>query len=107
MKNFNELPEELKIRIKDYLKAYDEVSVWYENGRYSFGTVLKKNYASDHAYIGTYKASEIYNDEERILNYVNEFQCYPIQYKGKRNYSIFHTGKRETFKMVDGNIEIA
>lgn len=107
MKNFNELPENLQNEIKDYLRAYNKVTVWYENGRYTFGTCLKKTYAADHEFIGEYRADEIYTDDERILNYVNEFQSYPIQYKGKRDYSIFHTGKRETFKMVNGNIEIA
>ena len=107
MKNFNELPETIQNKIKDTLKAYDKVDVYYENGEYHFGLVLKKNYAADHEVIGTYYAKDIYTDEERILNYVNEFQCYPINYKGKKDYSIFHTGKRETFKMVNGNIEIA
>lgn len=107
MKNFIELPESIQNRIKNHLKAYDEVSVWYENGEYSFGTFIKRQYAKDHEFIGTYRSEDIYTEEERILNYVNEFQCYPIQYKGKRDYSIFHTGKRETFKMVNGNIQIA
>lgn len=69
--------------------------------------VIKKHYAADHEVIGTYCAKDIYTEEERILNYVNEFQSFPMGYKGKRDYSIFHTGKPETFKMVNGNIEIA
>ena len=107
MKNFNELPENVQIRIKNTLRAYDHVDVYYENGEYHFGLVIKKTYAPDHVVIGTYYAKDVYTEDERILNYVNEFQCYPIEYKGKRDYSIFHTGKREVFKMVDGNIEIA
>ena len=107
MKKLNELPIDVQERIKSTLNAYDEVDVFYEYGKYNFGVTLKSKYGEDHEYIGTYKAKEVYTEEERILNYVNEFQCYPIQYKGKRDYSIFHTGKRETFKMVDGNIEIA
>ena len=107
MKNLNELPIDVQERIKNTLKAFDEVDVFYEYGKYNFGVTLKSTYGEDHEYIGTYKAKEVYTEEERILNYVNEFQSYPIQYKGKRDYSIFHTGKREVFKMVDGNIEIA
>lgn len=107
MKKFNELPERIQQKIKNTLKAYDEVTVFYEYGDYHFGTCLKATYGEDHEYIGTYYAKDVFTEEERILNYVNEFQCFPIQYKGKRDYSIFHTGKRETFKMVNGNIEIA
>lgn len=107
MKNFNELPASVQNEIKNTLRAYDSVTVFYEYGDYHFGTCLKKKYADDHEYIGTYYAKDIFTEEERILNYVNEFQCYPPQYKGNRDYSIFHTGKRETFKMVNGNIEIA
>ena len=107
MKNLGELPENLQNEIKDYLKIYNKVTVWYENGRYLFDICIKKTYAADHEFIGEYYADEIYTDEEKILNYVNEFYCYPKQYKGKRDYSIFHTEKRETYKMVNGNIVIA
>lgn len=107
MKKFYELPETAQLKIKDTLRAYNSVDVYYENGEYHFGLVIKKNYAPDHEVIGTFYAKDIFTEEEMILNYVNEFQSYPITYKGKRDYSIFHTGKRETFKMVDGNIEIA
>lgn len=107
MKNFNELPETIQSEIKETLKAYDKVDVYFENGEYHFGLVIKNHYATDHKVIGTYYAKDIYTEEERIVNYANEFQSYPNTYKGERNYSIFHTGKRETFKMVNGNIEIA
>ena len=108
MKNFNELPESVQNEIVDTLKVYDSVYVSYENGRYSCGGIsIKKQYAKDHEYIGCFYAKDIFTEEERILNYVNEFQCYPPQYEVKRDYSIFHTGKREVFKMVNGNIEIA
>ena len=106
-KNFNELPKDVQERIKNTLRAYDKVDVYFEYGEYHFGLVIKITYGDDHKVIGTYYAKDIFTDEERILNYVNEFQDYPIQYKGKRNYKIFHTGKRETFKMVDGEIVIA
>ena len=107
MKNFNELPANVQEKIKNTLRAYDKVDVYFEHGEYHFGLCLKAKYGEDHEVIGTYYAKDVYTEEERILNYVNEFQSYPIEYKGKRDYSIFHTGKRETFKMVNGNIEIA
>jgi len=66
MKNFNSLPISEQEKIKGMLKAYDEVDVFFENGKYQYGVVLKKQYAPDHEYIGTFKASEIYTEQERI-----------------------------------------
>lgn len=106
MKNFNELPESLQGRIREYLRAYDTVHVTYENGTYYFGTFLKKTYAPDFEPIGTFKAKDIFTEEERILNYVNSFHDYPIQYKGKKDYRILSDYKA-TYKMVNGNIELA
>lgn len=106
MKQFNELPESVKNEIKDTLKAYNEIDVFYENGEYHFGLCLKASYAKDHEYIGCFKASDIYTEEERILNYVNEFHEYPIQYKGNRDYAILKDYNAK-YKMVNGNIEVA
>lgn len=118
MKNFNELPAELQERIKNYLRAYDECPVFYENGRYDFTICIKKEYAPDHEYIGTYKAKDIFTEEERIENYINEFVCYPINYKGKRDYDLLKKmDNSRDFdedgnfvmlqgKMVDGNFEL-
>lgn len=105
MKNFNELPENIQTRIKSYLSAYGTVDVFFENGDYNFGTCLKAHYAADHEYIGTYKASEIYSPEEMIINYVNNFHAFPIEYKGKRDYAILKDYSAQ-YKMVNGNIEI-
>ncbi len=86
MKAFNELPVEERARIRNTLKAYDEVVVFYENGKYVYGVCLKSHYAPDHEYIGTYRAEDIYTEDERIENYINEFHAYPPNYKGKRDY---------------------
>lgn len=106
MKNFNELPKNVQEEVKDTLKAYDTVDVYYENGSYHFGLVLKKDYAVDHEYIGCYRANDIYTEEERILNYVNEFHEYPRQYKGERDYSILRDYNAK-YKIVNGNIVVA
>lgn len=105
MKKFNELPQSVQNEIKDTLKAYDEVDVYYENGRYDFGLCLKASYAEDHEYIGCFKACDVYTEEERILNYVNEFHAYPMQYKGNRDYAILKDYNAR-YKMVNGNIVV-
>ena len=108
MKNLNTLPSEVIEKVKNTLRAYDEVHVIFEYGEYhvSAGLCIKATYGADHEFIGTYKAKEVFTDKERILNYVNEFQSYPIEYKGKRNYQDFNTGKRESFKWDGENIVI-
>ena len=55
--------------------------------------------------VGTYRASDVYTEEERIVNYVNEFHDFTMSYKGKRDYSMIKD-YNATFKMVDGNIVI-
>lgn len=97
MREFNTLPIEEQARIKRELKAYDIVDVFFEDGRYTHGVCLKNRYADDHEYIGTYRAKDIYTEDERIENYINEFNCYPPNYKGKRDYRVMHkmTDERE------------
>lgn len=82
------LPQETQERIKETLKAYDEIFVSYENGNYCFGTCIKKDYAQDHEVLGTIYASDIYNEVERMENYINTFCDYPIEYKEKRDYKM-------------------
>lgn len=88
MKKFEQLPKEVQDEIKETLKAYDSVSVIFENGEYHVGMndCLKATYPEDYEVIGYYKADEIYTKEERIINYVESFHCYPASYKGHRDY---------------------
>lgn len=106
MEKFESLPQEVQKEIKSILKAYADVDVWYEYGRYTFGTALTKKYAPDHRFVGTYRAADVYTEEERIINYVNEFRDFPINYKGERDYAMLKD-YNATFKMVDGNIVVA
>lgn len=90
MKNFIELPENVKSKVKETLRAYDEANVTFYDGEYHVSVAygLRSSYPSDFEVIGYYYASEVYSDDERILNYVNEFRSFPIEYHGKRDYSI-------------------
>ena len=103
MKKFNELPKEVQEEVKNILRAYSEETVWFENGRYTFGVSLTAKYAPDHEYIGTYYAKDIYTEEERILNYCEAFHDYPSEYKGKRDYNLI-SDYNAKYKMVNGNI---
>lgn len=87
MKRFAELPKEVQDEIKDWLKVYDLVSVTYENGACRYGFLcLKKTYAEDYKFVGEYTSKEVFTEDERVVNYVENFHAYPTSYKGKRNY---------------------
>ena len=93
MKDFNLLPEDVKAQVKKTLRSFDEVNVIYEYGEYhvSTGLAIKCHYADDHEYIGHYKADDIFTPDERIINYVESFHSYPVQYKGKRDYNMINS----------------
>jgi hypothetical protein len=89
---FNELPANVREEIKNTLKAYDEVFVVYEYGKYhvGVGVSLKAKYAPDHKVIGTFYADDIFTKDERAINYIESFHEYPHNYKGKRDYRMLH-----------------
>lgn len=108
--NINTLPEEVQNKIKSRLRAYDEVDVYFEYGEYHFGLVLKAEYAPDHKVIGTYYAKDIFTEDERIENYMNEFHEYAPNYKGKRDYralNAYETNHKGEWnlKLVNGSFE--
>jgi hypothetical protein len=92
MKQFNNLPETVQAKVKEILRAYRKCYVVYEYGEYhvSAGIALKAKYAPDHEFIGEYRDTEIYTDAERVINYVESFHDYPIEYRGKRDYRMIN-----------------
>jgi hypothetical protein len=114
-KSFNELPESIQEEIKNTLRVFDGCYVIYEYGKYNVttGIALKKEYAADHEFIGEYKANEMYSNDERIVNYIEEFLSYPAQYKGKKDWKMIKelenlrkNMKHAKIKLVDGNAVI-
>lgn len=119
---FEMLPEDVQIDVKDILRVYDKAYVDFYNGDYHasacFG--IYASYPKDHRTVGVYTAKEIFTEDERTVNYVNSFRAYPIWYKGKRDYDLLKTlansnviidMKTGTCKclvagLVNGNIEI-
>lgn len=69
------LPDDIQNEVKSTLKAYDNVSVVYENFKFSasVGVCLKSRYNFDHFVCGKYAAKDIYTDEERRANYKEVF----------------------------------
>ena len=89
---FEKLPGEIQEKCKSTLKAFDEVSVDFENGAYkvSTGSWIASSYAPDHKFIGVVYADDIFTEKERIINYVESFHSFPIEYKGKRDYQMLN-----------------
>lgn len=90
MVEFKNLPDDVQNKVREHLRAYDSVNVWYEYGEYSFVDAIKAYYAPDHKYIGTYHKDEIFTVNEQIENYINTFHAYPSNYKGNRDYRLLH-----------------
>jgi hypothetical protein len=88
LEEFSTLPNKARQDILDILKAFKECPVIYENGRYSFVSSLKSEYAKDHKVIGIAYQDDFYTDEQRIENYIEVFHEYPSGYIGKRDYKM-------------------
>ena len=86
------LPEEVKAEAKDILRAYDQVTIYFEYGTFhvSTGNCIKKVYGNDYEVIGQIKANDVYSEIERMENYINVFADYPAQYRGKRDYKMLN-----------------
>lgn len=72
-----ELPESIQAQVKSVLRAYPHCMVTYEYGKFSVsaGHCIKSNYNFDHYVAGTYLDSDVYTEEERKQNYIEEFGC--------------------------------
>lgn len=109
MLKFNELSKEVQNEVKEVLKAYDKCSVVFEYGKYKIGcgTCIKSEYGKDHRVIGSYYSDEVFTENERIVNYVENFHSYPINYKGEKDYPMLKTMTWETkVALKNGNIVI-
>lgn len=69
------LPEDIQNEVKSTLKAYNNVSVVYENFKFStsVGVCIKSHYNFDHFVCGRYAAEDVYTEEERRANYKEVF----------------------------------
>lgn len=115
IEQLNKLPQGVIDDVKGTLKAYDEVHIVFENGKHivSCGTMLKAQYADDFKVIGDVYAKDIFNDNDRIINYIEGFHSYPSEYKGEKDWSMINklgelrrNGKIGIIELVDGNARI-
>ena len=92
MTTLNSLPINVQESVKNTLKAYDKCDVWFEYGDYKVmcGACLRSKYAPDHRFVATFTKDQVYSEKEQIENYINEFSCYPPNYKGKKDWQMLH-----------------
>lgn len=71
------LPEETQYKVKDVLKAFGQVSVTYEYGKFEVSTAIcvRAYYHYDHIVCGRYNQTDVYTEEERRQNYREVFGC--------------------------------
>ena len=115
VQNFESLPIEVQEDVRNTLKAYNEVHIVFEYGRYNVSTciALCATYAPDRKVIGDVHKDEIYTKDEQILNYIDTFNDYPIEYKGSRNYDVLRQLKAAqierrpyTLSLKDGKLGV-
>lgn len=94
MKNdnrMNKYSEKVQNEIIETLKAYDECHVERHGTEYRVctGWCLKAQYG-DEEVLDTFKADDLFTEDDKIINYMESFHDYKITYKGKRDYKMIH-----------------
>ena len=93
---FKTLPVEVQEQVKRTLGCYDICYVSFENGQFKVTTSIvltaHKKLAYNRAYWTFYK-DDILTKDEQIIAYVNNFRCYPVAYKGFRDYDMLREMK--------------
>lgn len=108
--SINNLPASVQAEVREVLRAYPSVHVYFEYGEYhvSIGCCIKATYGADRKDFGTIIAAEVYTEEERTENYCNSFADYPAGYKGLRDYALMRevkeSGYTKRVKLSNGNI---
>ena len=90
---FNDLPLDVQNKVKSDLGIYDTTHVIYEKGKYnvSAGVMLCDKYESDHAFIGSYNAVDVFTKDEHIRAQIMAFGYSPT-------YSIYFYPNKEAWK---------
>ena len=105
---FEQLPKETQNKVKSVLCAYDNCIVErkIKTGEYivSVSVALLNHYTTE--FVMKINKNDIYTEDEQIVNYVNEFRSYPVEYKGNKDYRDARL-KDRNYKaiMINGNID--
>lgn len=104
----NKLPKEVIKEAKNTLKAYGKVNVIFQNGNYKVqcGSLLLNEYPEDFKVIGTAYAEDIFDEKDRMINYIEGFHSYPIEYKGKKDWGMIRELKELRSNYKKGIIDL-
>ena len=71
------------------LKAYKEVFVERENGKFfvSASAIISSSPKAEDYKVFNINVNDIYTEKEQMLNYVESFASYPDNYNGKKDYA--------------------
>lgn len=73
------LPEDIQNEVRDSLHCFNEINVWFENGKHhaSIGRCIRSFYSADHKFIGVAYRNDIYTPEEiRVMDEENnKYAC--------------------------------
>ena len=98
------LPIDVQNEVKNTLKAFDRCNVTIEEGVYKVHTsYMLTSDNRDIQHLGEIHKDDVYSNDEKIVNYVNEFRCYPAEYKGEKDYTKVRD-RNLTAKMDNGTI---
>tara|TARA_R110002096_G_scaffold260001_2_gene453376 strand:- start:182 stop:526 length:345 start_codon:yes stop_codon:yes gene_type:complete len=110
--NINELPESVVKDIKAKLGHFSEARVWKKGEEYKvvahIGISASK---SAWEFVSEFSSAEVFSNEERIINYVNNFKDFPycvdkdhLTYRGKKDYKAIRSNWNEVTLNNDGNL---
>jgi len=99
-----DLPESVQESVKDTLRAFHRTSVYRKaDGTHYDTTSFVIHTGVYDEFIAEFTDAEVFTDEERILNYVNTFRSYPVEYKGLKNWPALNR-EWTSAHFADGNI---
>ena len=113
--DFDALPLSVREKAKRTLRGFSEARIVYHDGEYHVYTssMLLGKYPDDFKVVGDVHKDDIYTPDEQIINYIECFHDYPLQYKGKYDYSMLDymhecrkNGEERKVKLVDGTARL-
>ena len=87
--SINKYPQEIQEKILNTLRAYDEVHIIIcDDGTYEVSPDLCLSSTSKLVKMECIEVSEVYDEHEQTINYINQFRNYPYNFKGFRDYKL-------------------
>ena len=84
---FQTLPLKAQSEISDTLKAYSKVDFYFRGCEFQVRAFTILSATNDgYTHLASFNKDDIFSEEEQIVNYVNSFRSFPIEYNGNKNW---------------------